>query len=392
MSESKEIFIVAGEHSGDLIGEMLVKELLALYPGLKITGLGGERMESAGAEILLNLVRDLAIIGVAEVIIKFPSIYKAFYGTLDYLRKNRPAAVVFIDYPGFNLRLAKRVRKLGIPVIYYVTPQVWAWHRSRLGRMSRCIDMALVILPFEEKLLRDAGIPVRFVGTPWLDLMVLTMNRSEVFEHFGFDGEKKLIGILPGSRSREVATHLPLMLEAAERIQAEQNDVQFVIVRASSVDPDLIQRLVADSNIQVKVVDTYRYNVRSAMDFAIVVSGTATLETGLLLCPMIILYKMNALTWYIGRKMIEIPDVGLINVVAGKRIVPELIGQHCTTANIAGETLRLLGNPEEMEEVRSQLRKVQEEMGGPGASKRAAGIIHSIVKQSLEIGKSSITP
>ncbi|MEQ1839132.1 MAG: lipid-A-disaccharide synthase [Verrucomicrobiales bacterium] len=391
MSESKEIFIVAGEHSGDLIGEMLVKELLALDSQLKITGLGGERMESAGAKILLNLVRDLAIIGVAEVILKFPSIYRAFYGTLDYLRKNRPAAVVFIDYPGFNLRLAKRVRKLGIPVVYYVTPQVWAWHRSRLGRMSRCIDMALVILPFEEKLLRDAGIPVRFVGTPWLDLMVLTMNRSEVFAHFGLDGEKKLIGILPGSRSREVATHLPLMLEAAERIQAERNDVQFVIVRASSVDADLIQRLVEDSNIQVKVVDTYRYNVRSAMDFAIVVSGTATLETGLLLCPMIILYKMNALTWYIGRKMIEIPDVGLINVVAGKRIVPELIGQHCTTANIAGETLRLLGNQEEMEEVRSQLLKVQEDMGGPGASKRAAGMIHSIVKQSLEIGKSRIT-
>lgn len=189
---------------------------------------------------------------------------------------------------------------------------------------------------------------------------------SEVFPHFGFEGEKKLIGILPGSRSREVATHLPLMLEAAERIQAERNNVPFVIVRASSVDPDLIQRLVADSNIQVKVVDTYRYNVRSAMDFAIVVSGTATLETGLLLCSMIILYKMNALTWYIGQKMIELPDVGLINVVAGKRIVPELIGQHCTTANIAGETLRLLGNPEEMEEVRSQLGKVQEEMGGPG--------------------------
>jgi len=392
MSESKEIFIVAGEHSGDLIGEMLVKELLALDPGLKITGLGGERMESAGAEILLNLVRDLAIIGVAEVIINFPKINRFFYQTLDYLREHRPAAVVFIDYPGFNLRLARQVRKLGIPIVYYVTPQVWAWHRSRLGRMSRCIDMALVILPFEEKLLSEAGIPVRFVGTPWLDLMVLTMNRTEVFEHFGFEEGKKLIGILPGSRSREVVTHLPLMLEAAARIQAERNDVQFVIVRASSVDADLIQRLVADSNVQIKVVDTFRYDIRSAMDFAIVVSGTATLETGLLLCPMIILYKMNALTWYIGRKLLEIPDVGLINVVAGKRIVPELIGQHCTTANIAGETLRLLGDPEEMEQVRAQLNQVKELMGGPGASGRAAGIIHSIVKQSLEIGKAGMTP
>lgn len=384
MSEAKEIFIVAGEHSGDLIGEMLVKELRSLDSGLRITGLGGERMQNAGAEILLNLVRDLAIIGVAEVIIKFPKIYRAFHRTLDYLRRHRPAVVVLIDYPGFNLRLAKRVRKLGIPVVYYVTPQVWAWHRSRLRRMSRCIDMAMVILPFEEKLLRDAGIPVRFVGTPWLDLMVLTMNRSEVFAHFGFDGEKKLIGILPGSRSREVATHLPLMLEAAEKIQAVREDVQFVIVRASSVDPGLIERLVADSKIRVKVIDTYRYNVRSSMDFAIVVSGTATLETGLLLCPMVILYKMNALTWYIGRKMISIPDVGLINVVAGKRIVPELIGQHCTAANIARDTLRILENPGEMEQVISSLTRVKEEMGGPGASKRAATMIHSIAAKAPE--------
>ncbi len=382
MTASREIFIVAGEHSGDLIGEMFIRELLALAPDLKVTGLGGERMASAGAEIRLNLVRDLAIIGVAEVILKFPRIYDAFFGTIDYLREHRPAVLVLIDYPGFNLRLAKRAKRLGIPVVYYVTPQVWAWHRSRLAKMRDFIDLALVILPFEEKLLREAGIPARFVGSPWLDLMVLTMNREEVFEYFGFDDEKKLIGLLPGSRSREVKTHLPLMIEAAGHLHAENPNLQFALIRASSVDEELITSLLADSTVPITVVDKYRYNVRNAMDLAIVVSGTATLETGLLLCPMVILYKMSALTWFIGRNLLSIPDVGLINVVAEERIVPELVGENCHVENIVSHCRTYLNKPEERAIAIEQLGRVKDAMGGPGAGKRAAEIVVEQIEKS----------
>jgi lipid-A-disaccharide synthase len=282
MSERpREIFIIAGELSGDIIASMLIKQLLRQDPALKITGLGGERMAQAGATVLTNLVRDLAIIGFTEVVTKYPKIRRVFYDTVDYLREHRPEVLVLIDYPGFNLRMAEQAHNLGIKVVYYVCPQIWAWHQSRVHKIRKFVDKALVILPFEETFMRERGVNAKFVGTPWLDMMILTMNREEVFEHFGLDTSKRLIGLLPGSRRREVESLLPVMLEAAEKIQAECPDVQFVIPRATTVKPELVDHLLTMAQVPVKVVDAYRYNVRAAMDLTIVASGTATLETGL---------------------------------------------------------------------------------------------------------------
>jgi len=280
--------------------------------------------------------------------------------------------VVLIDYPGFNLRLAREAHRLGIKIVYYVIPQIWAWHKSRINKIKEYVDQSLVILPFEEKLLQEAGADVRYVGHPLLDIMILTMGRDEVFERFEFDPSKKLIGILPGSRRREVDSLLPIMLEAAEKIQAEEPNVQFVLPLASTVKRERVDGHLASAHVDVKVVNSYRYNVRSVMDLAIVASGTATLETGLLQCPMVILYRVAYPTWLMAKMLVKVPYAGLINIVAGDMVVPELIQDMCTPQNAADRCLRILSDPAEVERIKYQLAGVKEKLGGPGASRRAA--------------------
>lgn len=378
MAEGRKIFISAGELSGDLIASMMMKRLLKLDPTLRIEGLGGERMEKAGAKIHTNLVRDLAIIGFGEVITKFPRIRRVFKRTVRFLEQWRPDVLVLVDYPGFNLRLAAQAHRLGIKVVYYVCPQVWAWHRSRIHKLRKYIDKALVILPFEESFLREGGVEAEFVGSPWLDLMILTMDRDEVFEHFALEPNKKLIGLLPGSRRREVETLLPIMLEAAEKIKARMPQVQFVVPRATTVRPELIDHLLTMAQVEVRVIDAYRYNVRAALDLAIVASGTATLETGLLGTPMLITYKVSPLSWLIGKSLVRIPYIGLINIVAGDMVAPELLQEQCTPQNIADRVIKILSDPREVERVKYHLSKIREKMGGPGASRRTAEIVKAI--------------
>jgi lipid-A-disaccharide synthase len=379
MPPGREIFIIAGEFSGDLIASMLIKRLRRLDPEVKITGLGGERMVEAGATLLHNIVQDLAIIGFVEVVTKFPRIRRVFNDTVEYLTKARPAAVVFIDYPGFNLRMAEQAKLLGLKTVYYVCPQVWAWHRSRVNKIRRFVDKALVILPFEESFLRAEKIDATFVGTPWLDMMILTMDRDKVIEHFKLDAGKKIIGLLPGSRRREVETLLPVMLEAAEKIQAADPAVQFVIPRAPTVKPEIIEHLLTMAQVKATVIDAFRYNARAAMDLAIVASGTATLETGLLATPMVIIYKVAWLSWLIGKNLVKIPYIGLINIVAGDMVAPELIQEQCTPQNVADRCLQILTDPRERERIVFQLEKVREKMGGKGASERVARIILELI-------------
>jgi lipid-A-disaccharide synthase len=379
MPPKRSAFIIAGEFSGDLIAAMLIRRLRKLDPDIEVAGLGGERMAEAGAKLLFNLVNDLAIIGFAEVVAKYPKIRRVFLNTVAYLKEHRPDVVVFIDYPGFNLRMAEQAKKLGLKTVYYVCPQVWAWHRSRVVKIRKFIDKALVILPFEESFLRGEGIDAQFVGTPWLDAMVLTMDRQKVIEHFELDPAKKLIGLLPGSRKREVETLLPIMLEAAEKILAAEPNVQFVIPRAPTVKKEIIEHFLTMARAPVKVIDAFRYNARAAMDLAIVASGTATLETGLLGTPEVIVYKVAWLSWMIGKNLVKIPYIGLINIVAGDMIAPELIQEQCTPQNVADRCLLILQDPRERERVVYQLAKVKEKMGGKGASERVAKIVMSML-------------
>jgi len=370
---AKDIFIIAGENSGDLHGSNLVRELLKLDPELKIGGIGGEQLKQAGVSLLANIVDRLAIIGLTGVIKNAERILRLYFKVLRYLDEVRPAAVILIDYPGFNFKIMKAAKKRGIPVIYYIMPQVWAWHRSRIYTLRNLTDRMLVVFPFELKLCESVGMKqVRYVGHPLLDVMNLTMTKREVFERFGFDPQKKLIGILPGSRKPEIDRLLPIMVKAAERIKKLMPDVQFALPRASTIKPELIQYYLSTADVDIKVVDAFRYNVRSAMDFAMVKSGTSTLETAILTCPMVIIYRVSYLAWFIGKSVVKLPYIGLVNIIAGEMVVPELLQNEATPLNIAGKAIEILSDKGRLENVRYALGKVKEKLGGPGASRRAA--------------------
>lgn len=374
-SEKPRFFIIAGENSGDLHASNLVKEILRLCPQATFYGLGGEQLKQAGVKLLYNIVDSLAIVGFVEVIIKLQKIKKIFSATVKFLQQERPDAIILVDYPDFNLRIARIAKQLGITVFYYISPTVWAWRRGRIKTIAKYVDKIIVILPFEEALYKAAGVDVSYVGHPLLDVMNLTMSKEEVFRHFNLDPNKKLIGLLPGSRKAEIERHLPVMLGGAEIIKQKMPDVQFVIPRASTIKRELIDFYLSSSPLKVTVVDQYRYNVRSAMDFSIVASGTATLETAFLGCPMLIIYKTSFINYLIAKSFINFPYIGLVNIVAGNMLVPELIQYEATAHNIAEKTIQLLNDPETLAIIRYEMRKIKEKMGGPGASRRAANII-----------------
>jgi len=379
---AKDLFIIAGENSGDLHGSNLVRELLKLDPSLRISGIGGSQMRQAGVNLLANIVDRLAIIGFTGVIKNAERLFRLYRKVVHFLDDVRPAAVILIDYPGFNFKVMRAAKKRGIPVVYYIMPQVWAWHRSRIYTLKELTERLLVVFPFEKKLCESVNMKqVRYVGHPLLDVMNLTMTKEEVFAKFNFDPKKKLIGLLPGSRKPEIDRLLPAMLGAAERIQKALPDVQFALPRASTIKPELIQYYLSTANVEVSMVDAFRYNVRSAMDFALVKSGTSTLETAILGCPMVVVYKVSFIAWIIGKSVVKLPYIGLVNIIAGEMLVPELLQNEATPMNIAEKTIEMLQDEKRLDGVRYALQKVTEKLGGPGASRLAAENVLEVINQ-----------
>ncbi len=375
-----KIFIIAGENSGDLHGSNLVRALLSHSPEAEFYGLGGEQLERAGVKLLCNIVEKLAIVGFVEVVTKYFALKRVLNSTAEFLEKERPDAVILIDYPGFNLRIARIAHELGIKVFYYIAPQVWAWAKGRVKKIAQFVDKVFVVLPFEVSFFEQEGVDVSYVGHPLLDIMNLTMTKDEVFKYFDFDPGKKLIGILPGSRKSEVKRHLDIMVQAADLIYQKRKDIQFVIPRASTIKRTLLEYDLARAEVPIKVVDQYRYNVRSAMDFAIVASGTATLETAFLGCPMVIIYKGSFLSYMIAKSLVNLPYIGLVNIVAGEMLVPELIQNEATAQNISRKVLEMLDDPEMLIAIKHEMKKIKEKMGGPGASDRAAQQMLAILR------------
>lgn len=372
---ARRIFLVAGENSGDRYACNLCRALRRVDPELEFFGLGGPQMEAAGVELRRNMVDDLAIVGLTPVIRSIRKIVRLLNDVKNWLETERPDAVILIDYPGFNMRVAKMASKLGIPVIYYVCPQVWGWHESRIHKIAETVDMAFVIFPFEKPIYEREGINVQYVGHPKLDDMVLTSDGKDVCRQVGLDPDRPLIGLLPGSRKPEVVRLLPVMLEAAERIAEEVEGVQFVLPQATTIQRSLLDKYIERFDVDPTVIEAQRFNIRSALDFEIAKSGTTVLETGLMLIPMVIVYKVSFLTWLIGRLVIKIPFIGLVNIVADEKIVPELLQDECTGQRLADESLAILTDDERRRNMIYQLNEVRESLGGPGAARRAGALI-----------------
>lgn len=372
-----QLFLVAGEESGDLHGAHLLNALREKHPHIRAVGLGGDHMERAGMKLRVDMKSDLAIIGLAGVVRNFRRIARVFMDTEAYLKRHRPDALILIDYPGFNIRMADRAKNLGIPVIWYISPQIWAWKKNRIHTLARVVDLMIVIFPFEVPLYRTKKVNVVHVGHPLFDEIEITRTKEEVYTQFGFDPAKPLITMVPGSRKREVQDFLRIMLEGARRYHEKHPDTQFAIIQASTIPREMIERILRREELPftVRLVDKYRYDLRQHAEFSWVKSGTSTLEAAILGAPHLIVYKVNWLTWMIGKQLLTNSFIGLPNIVAGTRVVPELLQDEFTPLNLVEQTAYYLDHPEEYATMLADLARVREKLGGKGASDQAAEAI-----------------
>ncbi len=366
----KKLLIVAGESSGDLHGANLAKALSEESGDLRILGLGGPRMRAAGVEIAMDVTRYSAV-GLVEALRGVRRFLGAYKLMKSLLVEEKPDAVVSIDFPEFNLRFAGEAHKRSVPVIYYIGPQIWAWRAGRLKKISRFVRKMLVIFDFEVGLYRKAGVDTVLVGHPLLDVLAAREFPPDLRQEMGVAPGAPLIGLLPGSRERELARLLPIMTDAAARIAREVPGARFVVCCAPGIDPDAVRKRLPSGKFNADVVRDRTYEVMKAADLLIVASGTATLEAAILGTPMIVVYKVSWLTYWSFVRLIGVSDCALANIVAGRRIVPEFIQGLAKPRLIAREALSLLSDSRQTE-MRGRLEEVRLRLGPPGASRRAA--------------------
>lgn len=372
----KTIFIVAGEASGDVYGASLSRELKQMSPDIKLAGFGGQRMKGAGVELLFDLA-DLAVIGFLEVLKHLFIMRRLLKVTEQYFKEHRPTVVVLIDYPGFNFKVGKLAHKLNIPVIYYIAPQIWAWWPGRIKEIKEFVRKVLVIFSFEEQIYQKENIPVLWVGHPMVERL------PQEFPEL--NSKKRLIGLLPGSRKQEVAHLLPAMVAVAEKLASSHNDLEFVLLRSDTIEKEYIEQFLKNTKTSIKVFEDEQYQVRQKLTLALVASGTATLENAYLGIPMIIMYKINPLSYFLGKKLVKIPYIGLANIVSGQKVVPEFIQQEIEPEIIANQIEEYLAHPGQLAAMRKKLLQVREKLGQPGASRRTA--IEIIAVSGVSDGK-----
>jgi lipid-A-disaccharide synthase len=368
------LLVSCGEPSGDLYAADLVRHLRARTEApLDVFGLGGDRLQSEGARLLAH-VRDLAVVGLFEVVSHLPHFRRIFRSLLTAVDQRRPDLAVLVDYPDFNLRLARALHARGIPVVYYVSPQVWAWRRHRLRAIRENVAHMIVIFPFEAKVYDDAGVPVTFVGHPLVDLVAPQRDRAGFLAAHGLDPARPVIAILPGSRRKEIAHNLPALAGAVRLLAERRPDLQFAAAVAPSIDAGPLR---AGLPAQVALVEGRTHAVLSAAAAAIVASGTATVEAAILGTPMVVVYRLSALTYLLGRRFVKVPHVAMANLIAERRIVPELIQDAFTPEAVADAVLALLGP--DGETMRGALADVRRRLGAPGASERAAAVVSGLM-------------
>jgi lipid-A-disaccharide synthase len=366
-----EILIVATEASADLHAARALEELRALHPGIRAFGVGGARLRAAGLEALFQ-AEELSVMGIAEVLPRIPRILAILRGLREAAAERRPRAALLVDSPDFNLRLAKHLKRLGVKVVYYVSPMIWAWRKGRARKIARVVDRMLCILPFEERFYEGTGVAARFVGHPLAE-RPLPGPPERYRTALGLDGGRTTVALLPGSRASELQRIFPSMLAAAERIRALHPDAQFVVPVAPTLHEEVVRPYLAShATLDVTLVAGKADEVVGASDAALVKSGTSTLETALMLRPMVVVYRMSWLSYLVARIFVRIASFALVNILAGRRVVPELLQREASPGRMADEVEKLLSDPAARDEQRVGLSEVRASLGGPGAARRVA--------------------
>ncbi|NIR33343.1 MAG: lipid-A-disaccharide synthase, partial [Desulfuromonadales bacterium] len=357
--------IVTGEASGDLHGANLIRAAGQVDPGLSFFGVGGRLMREAGCDILIP-GEELAVMGLVEVLGHFPTIWRAFNRLKKILHGPRkPDVLILIDFPDFNLRLARQAKAAGVPVLYYVSPQVWAWRRGRVKKIAAVVDRLAAILPFEPDFYRDQDIEVEYVGNPLTDEAHISRDRSTFLAEHGLDEERPVVGLFPGSRRNELRYIFETIIESAQRLHRKNRDIQFLLPVASSLQVEEIEEHLAAHDLPVTLVQDNVYDAIGGCDAVITVSGTVTLQIALVGTPMAILYKMSPLTYAIGKRLVKVPHIGLANIVAGERVAQEFIQDEANPEAVAAEVLRLLDDADYRRQVLEGLKLVRERIGEP---------------------------
>ncbi len=382
-NSEQSLLIIAGEESGDLIGASLIRELMKLNPQLNIVGIGGDRMSNEGMKVIHH-INEMAFLGFAEVVKHIPFIRKVQTDIKNELTNKNIKNAVLIDYPGFNLSIAKKLKKIGTRIIYYVSPQLWAWGSGRMKKIKHLVDKMLVVFPFEEQLYNDNGVDVSFVGHPLIERINehKFLSREELYNRFQLDLSKDILLLMPGSRKQEVQKILPETLSAAQKLTEEFN-LQTVISCSSNLNKKMFFEIGKDSDI--KIIKGYTYDLMKHARFGIIKSGTSTLETGYFEIPMVVVYKTSALSYIIGKKLVMLDKIGMVNILLDDKVVPELIQNDVTQENVYSKGKEILGDEKNYSLIKQKLSGVKSKLGTAGASARAANYIKSLMDETQRV-------
>ena len=375
-----KLMIITGEVSGDLIGAALIMELKSSQPDLNITGIGGDKMKAAGMNLVYH-TNQMAFLGFVEVVKHLPFIRQVQKRLIEVIKEKNINCIVLIDYPGFNLSIAKKLKPLGVKIIYYVSPQLWAWAKGRVKKVKRRVDKMLVVFPFEVDFYHKENVNVEYVGHPLVEGIgqYKFLSKDEFFSKFALDRPKEILLVMPGSRRQEVKEIFPEIIKAADRL-AKNFNMQVVVARSKNIDEKYFQSVSGSNNFYL--IEDFTYELMKYAKFGIIKSGTSTLEAGYFALPMIVVYKTSFLTYLIGKQLIKLDRIGMVNILMNEMVVPELIQSEANSENIFKIASDILSNQKIYQEVKHKLELVKEKLGGSGASKRAAGKVLEILNES----------
>ncbi len=367
------VLISAGEASGDMHAGALAAALKKLDSNIEVYGMGGDQLRAAGGEVIFD-IKDHSVMGFIEVMKKLPDIFKLKKAFLKLMRERRPDVFVTIDYPDFNMRIAKRAYAMGIPVLSFIPPSAWVWRKGRAKKVAGFTDKVACVFPFEYEVYKEAGAKAEFVGHPLVDIVKPDMSKAEAEAWAGKEPDKKLVLLMPGSRLMEIEKSLPVLLEAGKLLQRLLPQVQFALPRAVTIPRELLENEIAASGLPVKLLEGHNYALFSIADLALATSGTVTLEAALCDLGSVIVYRTSPISYFIAKHLVKISHIGLPNIVAGKGILPELLQDDFTAENVAAKAKELL-EPARNSQLHKDLAFVRERLGAPGAVERVAQLI-----------------